>query len=965
MTKYRLVGLISLLFVLVVGGGICAYKYFLGDSVNSSLDMSEGFLQRHGERNQAKMNPDSIVFDILANNSFRTISVADGLPSQDVSALMKDKQGYLWIGTSRGLARFDGVHVYPCQETLNEDVWSLAEVGEDTLLVGTASGLKLYSRYRAEISNVDMPATIVKTICLLSADKVVLGTEDGLFSWNPQGGSQENGKVRKIRIETGMGNSNHITGILRDGKGGCWFSTADGLGHLEEPTGHIQIYRMPPMMENSNFFNCLSMAGSTIYLGSFNKGVFAFDVKDKAFRKVAGFEHNLILSTSIVGHSLLVGTNGLGLKAMDLCTGVVSSVRHDGKQVNSLASNTVTNILYADGIPWIATQFGGLCYLPRSDKQYKLYSYGSFYSSDYHVRSFYEFSDGAKLIGTRTGLFYIDEKKHIIKTYRLEDGVSGLRSDIITYLNKIGTQVLVGTFGGGIHVFDEQTLSLRDLSQEELTIYGCVFDIYLSRTGSMWVATQDGLYQMTAEGHVVKHFMAENSPLATSAIYKVCEDAVGRLLIGTRFGLYLMDLKNDKIVQSEAVPSRAQVSYILLDSEKTMWVACDQGLYRFDEDLKLMAKYDGVHKLPENKVVSIYEEKKGVYWVATRKAITCMDLIGQHDVSHSYMGEINDCSFNNSLVCRDDSTIWWPNEGGLVSANLHLRTSSRIDRGCPRVTAILSDGNMSPIYNKVSSGDQEMTVDISSSVSRVELLLSNLQYLQPYANAYEYTLEGYDQEWRELDGGNSVVYDKLPAGNYVFKVRNPNTRQGSLMVLHVQRSYKVMAAFVCFLLALLVVVIYSYRRMSYLRRRLKRERNVLSTAIQTRKQTLQSRKVNGEEAGELEDRLMEYMQEKKPYLNPKLTIREVASELASTETEISLLLNNKMKVNWSNFVNAYRVDEMKRRLLKEGLGKLTLVAMAEQCGFLSKTTFYRVFKQATGMTPLEYCKQNKIAVPNA
>ena len=69
-----------------------------------------------------------------------------------------------------------------------------------------------------------------------------------------------------------------------------------------------------------------------------------------------------------------------------------------------------------------------------------------------------------------------------------------------------------------------------------------------------------------------------------------------------------------------------------------------------------------------------------------------------------------------------------------------------------------------------------------------------------------------------------------------------------------------------------------------------------------------------------------------------------------------------MNENFANFINVYRVNEIKNRLSQENLSKYTLKALSEQCGFSSKATFYRVFKNVTGMTPLEYCKKQNFVI---
>ena len=138
------------------------------------------------------------------------------------------------------------------------------------------------------------------------------------------------------------------------------------------------------------------------------------------------------------------------------------------------------------------------------------------------------------------------------------------------------------------------------------------------------------------------------------------------------------------------------------------------------------------------------------------------------------------------------------------------------------------------------------------------------------------------------------------------------------------------------------------------------ERMILSTVQERskdKKTALPEVKVSG-----ILDNLLSYLEHEKPYLNPKLSIGDVAAKLDCTETELSQLLNNHMNVNFANFINVYRVNEIKSRLSQENLSKYTLKALSEQCGFSSKATFYRVFKNVTGMTPLEYCKKQNLVI---
>lgn len=944
------VSLISSMFCLVMGCGENRHASGRTDSfVHEDSIMSLKAVR-------GLMTADSVTSIMQCDADFCNVTVDNGLPSQDVRCLLRDNAGYVWVGTNNGVARFDGSHVYVCPATTNESVWSMTEIGCDTLLIGTSLGLRIYSRKQDRLQSLNTPSTIVKALCNLHDGNVLIGTEYGLYLWERnKAGLHEPINLKRVRVETGMGGSNHITSLMADGKKGCWLSTANGLGYYDLLSGRVEMYRMPEKKDNSNFFNCMAKYGDVIFLGSFNKGVFAFDTHSHSFSKETGFEHNLVLKTLVYGHYLLVGTNGLGLKIKNLRTGEVCMVKNGAKKSGTLSSNTVQEICAIDGMPWVGTQFGGLCYLPRFEKWHDVYSFGDFYSSDYSVRYFFELNGGAKLMATRYGLFYIDEKKHMVKHFAADDTGSALRSNIVTYVGKVGERVLIGTYGGGMHVFDDTTLTLSDYSHEEVALYGCVFDIRETKDGSLWLATQEGLYCMSQDGKVMRHFTTENSCLKSNAVYKLHADGLGRLWVGTYAGLYLVDIKTRNILLCAAVPATVKVNHLLPDADNTVWVATDKGLYYVDADMKVIAKYDVHAGLPEDDVVAIKKEDAQSIWLATRHAIIQLDTSCPNSSSRMCVKMLGNESFNNAPVVCDTSYLWWCSEKGLVCVRRKYDASARHAESRPHVSSYALDGVCVPVY-----GEDE-SIEVPASVKQLTLSLTNLLYAPDDFCAYECMLEGYDKEWRMLEGEDALSYVDLPSGDYVFKVRDPESKCGSQTSVHVQINSKAVLAIACGFMLVIGLVWYSIRKIMSLHRRLKKEREVLSYAVCSKKQTMQARKSTAENMEQIEERLLDYMQREKPYLNAHLTIGEFAAAISSTEADISLLLNNKMNINWSNFVNAYRVDEMKQRLLKGGLDKYTITTLAEQCGFVSKTTFYRVFKQITGMTPAEYYKQNNIS----
>ena len=164
-----------------------------------------------------------------------------------------------------------------------------------------------------------------------------------------------------------------------------------------------------------------------------------------------GFEHNLVMTMDYHDGLLCVGTNGKGMKVLSLADGHMENFSYKEKKRYSIGCNTITSFLYDKGIWWIGTQFGGLNYTPLVGEKFSYYDWKDFYSTDYNIRSFCQLKSGNKLIGTRTGLFYISEKENRIKKFISEDESSPLRSDIILCIKELSNNsILISTYGGGV-----------------------------------------------------------------------------------------------------------------------------------------------------------------------------------------------------------------------------------------------------------------------------------------------------------------------------------------------------------------------------------------------------------------------------------------------------------------------------------------------------------------------------------
>ncbi len=105
-------------------------------------------------------------------------------------------------------------------------------------------------------------------------------------------------------------------------------------------------------------------------------------------------------------------------------------------------------------------------------------------------------------------------------------------------------------------------------------------------------------------------------------------------------------------------------------------------------------------------------------------------------------------------------------------------------------------------------------------------------------------------------------------------------------------------------------------------------------------------------------KLMDYMESKKPYLDPSLNLKELAEQVSIPPHHLSQILNTHLDQNFFDFINSYRIKESQRLLLEQTSGKKTILEVLYQVGFNSKSVFNNAFKKYTGMTPTQFKKVN-------
>lgn len=138
---------------------------------------------------------------------------------------------------------------------------------------------------------------------------------------------------------------------------------------------------------------------------------------------------------------------------------------------------------------------------------------------------------------------------------------------------------------------------------------------------------------------------------------------------------------------------------------------------------------------------------------------------------------------------------------------------------------------------------------------------------------------------------------------------------------------------------------------------------VNQTAEETAKQKYESSNLRDTQKSKLVEKLVAYVESEKPYQESELTIADLADQVNIQPHYLSQIINQNLKCNFLDFINGYRVEAAKSMLRDEKYEHYTILSIAYEAGFNSKTAFYNAFKKNTGTTPSQFKKSLVLQVP--
>ena len=907
----------------------------------------------------------SSLYSIQYPPVFRSITVSEGLSHNTINAIYKDTRGFGWLGTQMGLDRFDGINVTHFPEISGQTVFAIEETDTINLWIGTDKGLIKFNRKTeiAETIVLDDKSLSVKVLFPDKKGRLLVGTSRGLFLY-------KDGNFKKVLLDpNALASTNNLMDIV-NGEDDCvWIASNGGLIHYNIAMEKSQVFKNN-IRGGFNYYTCLAVLGKTIYLGTANQGMLTFDIEKKTFAVYPKIGNGCIKTLVPVGtDTLYVGTNGSGIKILKASTGrEVASMEHSVHE-NAICSNAVYSLLKDKDVLYVGTYMGGLSYTPTCRDVFSVYSFGSkFDSRNLNVRAFWIGTDGRKVIGTRDGLYYISERENIVRHYVAKSSI--LRSDIILSVRPLGNDYIIGTYGGGMYLLNADTGELSFFKSDECfkqhSFVGCERD----HEGKYWIGSSYGVYMYDESTEEYINYNNRNSSLSINSIFTLRIDSKKRIWFGANGAVFLYDMSNNtfrsNVFPENIAPFTKSIRYIYEDKHKNLWFCDDkEGIVKVDEHFTKFEHITVNDFLPNNSVMSIIEDSlDGGLWFSTQRGLLYRKD-NYHKIFSLYDG-IPGYIFNPPVQRTEDGSIWWGNEKGLVRYIPQLSPQDPITLLPPVITSVAVAGRT------LQSGEDLMPISstfmekLSLPVSKnnVAFTFSALNYAVTNTDIYEYCLEGYDKEWLTLMNGNQVSYTNLPVGSYIFKVRaasNPSAIRSVAVEVVKGLSYTLWMIVICVLVCLMLL--YSYYGLLNKYKKIKiglQEKMVQIEEVP--KEKYQKSRVEEDEVFRIERKLMVCMEKDKMYLNQDLRLQDVANAIGCNTGDLSQVLNLYLKINFPDFINQYRVEEFIVRVRDKNASKYTLAFLSEQCGFSSRTSFFRSFKKLKGKSPAEYIKEEGIVL---
>jgi len=723
----------------------------------------------------------------------------DGLPDNQVQALLQTRDGYLWVGTHRGLARFDGLKFtvfdhLNTPEMPDDNCRSLAEDLEGNLWIATDDGLL---RWRTGAFN-----RLTKKEGLAHQNGVARDRIEMVFAdrhggvWAETVGLDllRNGTIRNFGLGQGFV-STALNTLHEDSFGVIW--TAGG-GQLYSFDPRIEKFVLDPRSQGLGELVSIEDdgAGGLWLLGLKRQVNMYYFSSGQLYHLSNG-------KLDIASEGLPFSPRSAFLKATrngDLWTaskrGELDCLHRGQFECYTLPSGISRDFVLCltedrEGDLWFGTEFGGLhCWKPRA-----ICAYGAREGlGDDNTWTVCESRDGSVWVGTENGLSQFKEGR--FRNFTQRDGLSG--NQLRSVAEDASGALWIGT-GSGLSVIHKGMVEKRPFphkpERDKIRV------VYPAKGGALWVGTFDGLYRLVNERWTT---FTSAEGLANPDVRVVREDKAGNLWIGTAGG-GLQSFRDGKFTSFNTTNGLSSnvVWALHEDADGALWIGTEQGLNRYENGR--FTAYSTREGLPADLVNEILEDDFGNLWVSHDHGIYRVRKQELNDVAAGRSKSVRALSYDEfdglpsietngqksqPAGCKtSDGRLWFSTTKGVAVIDPKL---CDLDEAAPQavVEQVRSDGEIIFDNSAAASAVKERVVSANARPAGTKGVVPpearrrlppgsgrvlEFRYTAPIfigseKTAFRYRLRGVDDRWIEAGKRREAYFTRLRPGPYDFEV---------------------------------------------------------------------------------------------------------------------------------------------------------------------------------------------------
>ncbi|PKD21668.1 hypothetical protein APR41_01395 [Salegentibacter salinarum] len=764
---------------------------------------------------------------------FSHISVSDGLSPGSINSFFKDSKGFLWIGTSSGLNRYDGYEVKVFNprpaDTLTIHSKNYSNIFEDpvgNIWAVTSWGTYIFDPTTSNFSSdqfkilqkFGIPLKEVENIKQDSKGNFLfIHSNGGLTRYNPNNEEVEQIDVSKNENSLAI---SRISDFEENSEGDFWVLYANGI--LEKLDGNTLKVKAKEDFLNNRFNNDLQEyklvvdKDDDLWIHLYGEhGMFYYNQGKSEFKHFDKESSQLKLNSNLIS-DIVVAPNGRiwvatdhgGITVIDKEKAETTYILNQVEIENSLSHNSLTS-LYKDydGIIWIGTFKNGVDYYHENILRFP--NYENLISDDKSlpfndVNVFSEDNEGDLWIGTNGGglIEYNREKKSYTQYKNLPENSKSISSDIVVSLLQENNHLWIGTYLGGLcryngNEFEKLKFKNTDSSSVEVK---SVWELYRDSRGILWAGTlQGGLYLLRQDENEFQHIndVYKGTQLQNDGyISAITEDKDGNIWVGGVNGIDVFnpDTQKHTRISSDTEKNSIGSNYIISiyrDSKDLIWIGTEDGLDLFNPTTTCFYNYNENDGLPGTNVLAIIEDNNEDLWLSSSYGLiqfhkdSLVEGSGRlfpdfrvYDNKDGLQGKL----FNaNALFKTSKGEIL---AGGLNGYNLFLPDSFNFNQNKPEIVFTsfdLFNQSLKPrqevngrvILNK--SIDETSNITLKHNENLFSIEFAALDFFQPSKNSYKYKLDGFDLNWQETGSNNrKVTYTNLDPGTYTFLVKASN-----------------------------------------------------------------------------------------------------------------------------------------------------------------------------------------------